>query len=127
MKDSLHFGHEELTVYYDGETRVLLNKSLLDRQNCWENLDEIKETHWLKLLMYSMLRETSFDVKLMKSLAKDLVEIEYHLQSLWKFPLDSKFHRFWEYPKCACPKLDNYDAYPYMQYTNLSCMLHGTR
>jgi len=51
---------------------------------------------------------------------------EYRLQALWGFPLDSKYHKFWEMPGCTCPKMDNDDAYPTGYYTRSGdCPLHG--
>lgn len=115
----------ELEVYNtDGTVAYIMNWFLLNRQQCWENLEDIKETHQLKLIIYDLIRETE-DPDLLKSLAQDLTEIEFHLQELWKFPRDANFHRFWEYPKCTCPKLDNADDYPHMQHINLGCPLHG--
>lgn len=103
---------------------IWLNKNLVDRQNAWKKLDEIAELHHFKKAIYNILEETK-DRKLMKSLALDLREIEFKLQETWGFPLDANFHRFWDYPKCECPKIDNYDAYPHLQYINNNCPLHG--
>lgn len=124
-KDPLHVPSEQLVVYFNDRPMYMMNKRLLDQQNCWNNLEDIKETHWLKLLFNEMITETD-NPKELKELAKNITECEFYLQELWKFSKDSKFHRFWDISKCQCPKFDNEDAYPYGHYTiNLSCPLHG--
>ncbi len=124
---NLHFGWDQMTVKdLDGKEVFLLNKHLFDRQLCWENLEAIKEVHALKLLFYAVIEETT-DRKLLKELALDITLCEFELQRLWKFTEDVKFHRFWEVPKCVCPKLDNNDNYPTGYYmVSTTCPLHGT-
>lgn len=57
-----------------------------------------------------------------------LVEhLEYTLQSLWNFTLDSKFHRYWfEVDGCLCSKLDNKERVGsgYFVY-NMQCPFHS--
>ena len=107
--DPLHEGWDELTVKdLEGKDLYVLNKRLFGSQMCWENLEAIKDTHQFKMLLYSMIEDTN-DPDEIKSLANDITECEFELQRLWKFTEDLKFHRFWEYPKCSCPKMDNED------------------
>jgi hypothetical protein len=55
-----------------------------------------------------------------------IADIEFELQRSWKFPLDAKFHRFWEIPGCDCHKMDNEDAYPTGHYSiSGGCKIHG--
>ncbi len=124
MNDHLHIPSARLVVEYDGIPFTMMSKALLDQQNCWQNLEEIKEAHWFKYLIFHMIMETNDRAEL-KSLSLDLQEIEFHLQELWGFPLNANYHRFWDYPKCKCPKKDNQDAYPNYQIINLNCPLHG--
>jgi hypothetical protein len=54
-------------------------------------------------------------------------ELEFQLQKAWGFQQDSKYHKFWERPRCTCPKMDNDDGYPYGYYTISGvCPLHGS-
>lgn len=124
--DPLHIGYAQLTIKdFEGKERFIINKNLLDVQLCWENLEAIKSAHTLKLLFYTMIEEETNPVML-KELAKDITEVEFELQRLWKFNVDAKYHRFWDTPKCQCPKLDNEEAYSTGYHiTNLSCPLHG--
>ena len=52
-------------------------------------------------------------------------ENEYRLQSLWRFPRDPSYHRFWDLPWCKCPKMDNDDDYPFLQHKVQHCPIHG--
>lgn len=124
--DPLHVGWDQLTVKdLEGKERFILNKRLLDAQLCWGNLEAIKAAHTLKLLFYTMIEEET-NPAMLKELSQDITECEFELQKLWHFTEDAKFHRFWETPKCVCPRMDNEDAYPTGYYvTNLSCPLHG--
>lgn len=123
-KDPLHVSYEELTVYHNDKPQYMLNKQLLDQQNCWENLNKIKKYHGVKLTTYDAIEKEEDPVKL-KQLAQELTITEFKLQSLWGFPEDANFHRFWETPKCSCPVLDNEDRYPHSHIINQSCLLHG--
>jgi len=124
-KDPLHMPPEKLTVYHKGKPVYMMNKRLLDRQNCWTNLDAIKEAHVRKLDLYDKIKKTRKREKL-KELASKITEIEFELQGLWKFPLDKNFHRFWETPKCSCAKMDNSDNWGSgYYYITTSCLLHG--
>lgn len=118
---------EELTVYFDDKPMYKLNKNLFDRQDCWENLEKIKEAHWLKLLFYNMIENTPIkNTTKLKELANDITECEFYLQELWKLNKNQLFHRFWETPLCECPKMDNSDAWPTGYYIKaLNCPLHG--
>ena len=123
-KDPVHIPSASYTVKdYDGNEEYVLNKALLDIQNAWDNLEQLKEVHAFKLLLYSMIEETN-DSRLLKEFAKDIELCEFELQRLWGFTEDAKFHRFWETPKCTCPKMDNRDGYPHILYVNLECPLH---
>lgn len=53
--------------------------------------------------------------------------LEYTLQSLWDFPLDNKFHRYWfEVEACKCAKMDNMDLIGTgHKVYNKECTYHG--
>ena len=53
-------------------------------------------------------------------------ENERILQDLWKFPQDDNFIKFWAFPACTCPKMDNDDNFPAGRYVQTSsCIIHG--
>ena len=125
-RDPVHILHEEITVKYpDGKYAYMLNKRLLDQRNCWNNIKDLVRLHELKLYIHGLIKEETNSFTLRKY-TEDLTLIEFELQKLWGFSEDKKFHRFWDTPKCDCPKLDNEDNYPYGHYLiNFSCPLHG--
>jgi hypothetical protein len=123
-RDPLHVPFARLVVVHNGKEVMILNKALLDQQRCWENLEEIKATHQEKYKLYDLINSTD-DRSLLQSYEQKLRQLEYTLQSLWKFDLNGNFHRIWEYPKCECPKLDNRDRYPHGHIISEGCPLHG--
>ena len=124
-KTAMNVPLSDLTVVYNGEPAYIMSPRLLDGQDCLENLEEIIETHQLKLSLYVQMNETN-DPKELRRLAVQVHEVEFKLQDLWKFERNKNFHKFWEYPKCTCPTLDNYDRYPYGYYVHSGeCLIHG--
>jgi hypothetical protein len=123
--DPLHVPYSQLVVVYKDKEVLMLNKSLLDQQNCWENLEEIKAAHVKKQELYDKLRETD-DVNTLRALDQQLNYLENTLQRLWKFEVDGNYHRIWERPKCKCPELDNRDRYPHGHIISSACPLHGS-
>ena len=123
-RDPLHVPSANLVIWHKGREHSILNKRLLDRQNCWENLEAIKDLHRERLELFDeMQTETDSGLLLMYNALCDVIEFE--LQELWKFPQDANYHRFWERPKCTCPKFDNIDFYPYRRVISGDCVLHG--
>jgi len=115
-----------LTVSYKNLS-VTLNKGMLDRQNCWDNLDRIKFLHKFKLVVLRKMRDTDkSDVSGLHRCRDIVTNIEFKLQEAWGFEANANFHQFWKLPHCDCPELDNMDAYPYRSYVNMSCVLHGS-
>lgn len=113
------------SIIYKGEIVSYVNVSLLLRQNCMENLSQIRELHLKRLILYDKIREET-DTLFLRNLAEEAMEIEYQLQDLWNFCRDTNYIKFWTIPKCGCPCLDNEDRYPYGYYVVSSdCVLHG--
>ena len=54
------------------------------------------------------------------------LENERLLQKLWKFEQNDKFIKFWNFPACECPSMDNNERYPTGHYImSESCPIHG--
>lgn len=52
---------------------------------------------------------------------------ETTLQTLWGFDEGAGWIRWWNYPRCSCPKMDNDDAWPNGWYTKSgACPIHGS-
>lgn len=116
---------DKYTVYFNNIPVLKLNKNLVKRQDCKENLELIKKLHQerIELETFMFLME---DKEELKEADKLYTDIEFRLQDAWKFPRDVKFHRFWDRPKCKCPKMDNEDSYPTgYSVINGKCKLHG--
>lgn len=56
-------------------------------------------------------------------------ELEFELQELWHFPLDSNYHRYWKHIKgCTCSKVDNEDPmYFGRRVINADCIWHNIK
>jgi len=101
----------ELTqVTRDGRS-IFLNRLLIRKQGCTiETVEKLKQVHYERLGVIFKMEETEDPVAL-KVLNRSITEIDFKLQELWGFPQDPNYHRWWEVPKCVCPKLDNTDSY----------------
>lgn len=113
-------------VVEHNDRQIIINKKLLDSQKAWDKLPVIKALHKSMMVVKEIMRDTD-DIVCLRSFDKWLTELEYMLQDAWGFERDSKFHRFWDRPKCGCPKMDNDDRWPTGYYViNKSCILHGS-
>lgn len=116
---------EDLIVVYNGEPKIMISETLLDKQDAWDRLEIIKALHMLRLGISQLMKETD-DVSELKKLDKKYTEVEFELQEAWKFPKDARYHRYWNRPKCTCPKMDNEDRYGTgYSVINSECPLHG--
>ena len=62
------------------------------------------------------------------TVAKFLEEIEETLGEIWFGKADLSYYKFWEVPRCICPKIDNEDIYPSdSYYYSMGCPLHGKK
>jgi len=119
------FRADRSLVIRAGKDKWFLNPNMLDRQDCWENLGLIKELFADKHDLFERLKVEECPLVLVL-LDQELVEIEFKIQEAFKFERDSRFHRFWERPKCGCPKLDNYDKWgTKFSIVSSECELHG--
>ena len=119
---------KELTVYYNNEPITRLNSSLVIRQGVTpENLEELKRSHVLKYMIFEAAKNTD-DQETLRALAKIFERLEFAQQRLWGFPEDSSHHRWFDFPQCACPKMDNAERLGTSagQIINTSCPIHGT-
>lgn len=115
----------EFTISHNGKPVSQINERLMNAKNVRHNLEEIIELHEDKLNVYEKIKNTD-DPEILKVYVNYLTATEFQLQRLWGFSEDKNYHRFWQTPKCTCPKLDNEDSYPYHQYINGDCPLHGS-
>lgn len=114
----------DVNVYLDGMSVLRLNKRMLDAQDAWDNLDLIKFLHQERIILG--LKMLEMNESELPQADKDYTDIEFKLQDAWGFPRDIKWHKFWNRPRCTCPRMDNEDSYP-TGYSVISgdCPLHG--
>jgi len=122
-KDPLHFSREELSVNV-GSYSMTLSSRFLDRQNAWENLDEIKDHFTIKFELFTEMEKTD-ETEELRELADKITQNEFIIQELFNFDRDARFHRFWELPKCECPRMDNMDSWGTgRSVTSSNCKIH---
>lgn len=104
----------------------ILNVRLISNQNLnQEEVDKIYKLHRVRNC-YITLMEISSSKEDLRYLSRIIEQIDFQLQRLWKFDEDSSYHRFWEIPKCDCPKMDNMDVYGTgHRCINPNCKIHG--
>lgn len=86
---------------------------------------KINKLHVVRNCYLTLIEEVD-DKEVLKHFSNIITQIDFQLQRLWKFKEDSSYHRFWELPKCECPKMDNQDVYGTgHRYINPNCILHG--
>lgn len=114
---------EDLILPHGG----ILNWGLIVKQGLdGAAVKRIGALHKEKGKVYGKMIDTDVVIEL-HVLANELTRIEFALQKEWGFPQDANYHRWYEAPKCACPKLDNEDCYGTSRgYVSDECPVHGS-
>jgi hypothetical protein len=96
----------------------------VDRIKDDKNIDKLKNCLVEKLKIFYDILKYKRDLN---KYYKKLTDLEYNLQLLYEEEEDISYHRFWETPKCTCPKIDNIEMYPSKHpiFDN-KCPIHGT-
>lgn len=104
----------------------VLNSLLISKQELNDtDVNKINKLHYIKNCFFDII-EKEYDPNRLKLISKLVTQIEFQLQKLWKFEQDQTFHKFWELPKCSCPKLDNEDlSGTGHRYIDTNCIFHG--
>lgn len=104
----------------------MINQTLVNRQKVSaEDVKKIVKLQTIRKYFYDFI-ELSDDKEEIRRLDKIITQIEFKLQKLWGFPQDSNRHRWFEVPKCSCPKWDNADSLGSdFRIINPDCILHG--
>ncbi len=105
---------------------VVINSRLVTNQGLdLDEVDKVNKLHKVRNCYLTLMENTDDSVEL-KRLSLFITQIDFQLQKLWKFKVDSAYHRFWELPKCQCPASDNLDPFGTgHRYTNPNCPIHG--
>jgi len=87
-----------------------------------KNLEPLKNCLLAKLKFYNEIENSEGDLT---PYYKKLTDNEFNMQLLYGLDEDIKFHKFWETPKCTCPKIDNVVNFPDGDYTfDKDCPIH---
>ncbi len=120
---------KQVTVKY-GDKEATLNRDLIEKQKAHKNIEGLKHLHKIRMMVETTMEaqkvDNTEDIRYLKEGDQALSSIDFMLQHLWGFQMNDKFHRFWERPRCGCPKMDNDDRYPTGVYViGGQCILHG--
>lgn len=121
---------KKYTVKYR-DRQVVINEKLVKQQKInAETLEQIKAVHESRLMLFDIMENTPIntvrDNDFLVKCDRTVDHLESILQFLWGFPQDKRYIRFWERPRCSCPKLDNEDRYPTGYYIiSEDCILHN--
>jgi len=104
----------------------MINQNLVNRQKVSpDDVKRIVELQTIRKYFYDFI-ELSDDKEEIRRLDKIITQIEFQLQKLWGFPQDRNHHRWFDVPKCSCPKWDNSDNIgSEYRIINPNCILHG--
>lgn len=116
---------EDLTVRVGGRKQVVDINMVKFQELGDHDIEMLKSLYAEKLSYYEQMEDID-DVSELSRLALEVTKVEYELQQAWKFEENRAFHKFWEVPKCLCPKDDNELAYPSGYYSyRTNCPVHG--
>lgn len=119
-----------VTFGEDNKPITVLNKALAKRQNISaEQLLALKFSHQIKHLIFeaaTAISEEEHGQLQLKLLAALFDTLETEQQKLWNFPPNPDFHRWFDFPGCKCPKMDNVDLLGIPRnIIALDCPIHG--
>lgn len=104
MIEKIDSRDEYLVKYKEQRDRVEI-----DRMTSGKNLSKLKICLLEKLKIYDVIENSDENLE---QYYKKITDIEYDMQLLYEEEEDISYHRFWETPKCTCPKIDNLEIYP---------------
>lgn len=112
----------------DGRILTRLNQRLAERQNVSDKqLEALQLSHQLRWMLFETAKQQTDPLKL-RLLANVFESLESEQQKLWNFDVNKDFHRFFDFPGCTCPKMDNAERIgtPYHIYS-ANCPIHTHR
>ena len=94
-------------VIHNGMLLNCLNPALINRNGLsTKEVEHLKRLHCELYEVYLKMEATDDKTEL-RDLAKEVTRIEFEQQKNWRFFQDEKKHRWFDVPKCRCPKVDN--------------------
>lgn len=121
---------QKYAVTFDGYLQYFINPEMLLSSKIAEDsqgFKNIKKSQSKRIKIFYLMENTD-DQKALEKLDKEFTSNEFYLQEQWGFEKNINYHKFWEAPKCTCPKFDNDDNYPFGHYSfNQNCPVHSHR
>lgn len=104
----------------------MINMALAKRRNLSKKrIKKINRLQALRDWLYNAMR--TCEAEYLPTFSRWVTETEFKLQKAWRFEMDQAHHKFWNLPRCTCPKMDNDDRYPQGNYIyNAKCPVHGS-
>ncbi len=111
--------NDKLLVKYNG-LRDRVDEKLIDETD--DRVESLKSCLLVKLKLHEEIEKSTKDLF---KYYKKLTDCEFNMQLLYELDEDIKYHKFWETPKCTCPKIDNIVLYPKGNYIfDKKCPIH---
>ena len=119
------FIRENLLVGENTPHAMHISPTFLDNTNSWNNVEKLKECYNTKFKLYEQIASCD-DSMSIKQIAIEIKDLKMNIQELFNLKRSSDHFRFWEMPKCSCPKMDNAEHWgtAYKIYTQ-NCIVHG--
>ncbi len=109
-----------------GDDTITLNGDLVAQQGIGElEIRRLLDSHREKRELFQRMTEAP-EADLPR-LAREVDGLEYHQQAIWRFPLDARFHLWFEVPRCTCSKLINgtMRGHTGTRAIRIDCPVHG--
>jgi hypothetical protein len=113
-----------LVARYGSRTAVI-NQALVEAMSVTdERLDVIRASHVERLHIFAKM-EVAPESELL-CLAREFDNLEFRQQKLWGFAQDRDHHRWFDVPRCGCPKRHNENLLSTpMRIVSVDCIIHG--
>lgn len=113
-----------------GKYTVCLNPRLVEKQGLTQHdVDMLFDLHRTVngVKQKISIAAKTGDKEKRNSFLKELEYLEFDMQEVWKFPLDSSYHTHWlDIDGCSCPSMDNHDMLGVAwRVINRDCPIHG--
>lgn len=110
-----------------GKVFTYLNPFLVSKQQLDDaQVEALKFSHLVKKYLFDAAASHLSQPLILKFLAKVHDCLESEQQKLWNFKVDESYHRFFDFPGCSCPRMDNTERLgtPYKIFSE-DCLIHG--
>ena len=101
-----------------------INLSMARERNC--DIELLKGLYKIKGTIFNLCEKHIDDPLQLRCYHKMLHQVDNTIQEAWNFPQNENYHKFWYWPGCQCPALDNEDHWGSSRRIYSSkCPIHG--